>query len=150
MMDVEKVFKEALKECGITSPEAFTERYGVALDTVPLAVSLSLLLAPEHPRSRDRATWTPIQREHRIAGCLLALTAMRERLVRGLVILAERPTVANEECWFVLATRAVRIIGKLSYASTDAGVAFCESLLGRWYFDLEWPEPSDGVLQKEW
>jgi len=149
-MSHKAALKEALRTRGIPSPEAFAERYGVSLDRVPLAVSLALVMLPDHPRARDRAAWTPVQREHYIAGCLRALTTLRTRLARGQVILKAHPAVAVELRWLRLATRAVRIIGLLSRVSGDAGAAFCESALGRWYACLGWPEPSDSALSEAW
>lgn len=150
MSDVERLLTAALRERGITSPDVFTAMYGVALDSVPLATALALVRQPDSPRTPDRATWTPRQRERYVVGCIAALTSLRGRLTRGLAILDARPTVAAEVRWLTLATRAVRLIARLARADRAAEATFFASDLGRWYVDLEWPEPSHAARLLDW
>lgn len=151
MTDTTAVLQAALKAHGITSHAMFEERYGYALGS-PLTGDdvLYLLGLPDHPRSRKRATWTPCQSERYIAGCLLALDKLKERLEHGLIVLNNSYSLPAERRWFRLATRSTRLIGKLSAASGDAGAVFCESELGRWYAALGWPVPSMAARLEEW
>jgi len=121
---------------------------GIPLLPQPLSIAEGVTL--NHPRTRDRSTWTPVQRETYCDGCIVALTAIKVRLERGVLIHTEYPSVAAEVRWLRLATRAIGLIGKQAYASADAGTTFCASPLGKWYDDLEWLEPSDGALSEEW
>ncbi len=113
-----------------------TEAGGV-IPLLPQPLSIAEGVTLNHPRTRDRSTWTPVQRETYCDGCIVALTAIKVRLERGVLIHTEHPSVAAEVRWLRLATRAVGLIGKQAYASADAGTAFCESPLGRRYHDLE-------------
>lgn len=150
MTNEERALKAALKERGIGSPDAFAERYGAPLDSLTPGEALALLRLPDHPRSRDRATWTPLQRKNYGAGCLRALARLKEWLERGLLSLGSDYSLAVELQWFRLATRAVRIIARMERASDDAGAAFCGSPLGRWFADTDWPTPSPAARLEEW
>ena len=142
--------KEALRTRGIPSPEAFAQRYGVALDTLTVDKALRLLVLPDHPRERDRAMWAPIQRRTYTIGLVLALATLRRRLERGQIVLADHPGVATELHWLRLATRAVRLIARLARADRDVEAAFLDSELGRWYATLDWPEASEGARLMDW
>ncbi len=83
-------------------------------------------------------------------GCQRALAAIKERLLRGLLLLSEHYTLAAELLWFRLACRSCRIIARLSAASDDVGRAFCDSPIGEWYRDLQWPTPSLAARGVEW
>lgn len=123
----------ALQERGVTSPDDFQERCGVALGTLTAGEALDCL-------------W----REDYVARYGIALAKLRERLERGLIYLRKRYSLAAEVRWYRLATRSTLLIGRLSRASADAGNAFTESELGRWYAALEWPEPSEAALREDW
>jgi hypothetical protein len=125
--------RAALGEYGITGPEAFQWRYGIDPRTLTASAALTLL------HERDRYVY----------GCTRALETLRERLERGLVILAHQPSLATEERWFRLATRSIRLIAKMSLADRHAGDIFPESALGQWYDELQWPTPSPEMLARE-
>ncbi len=141
---------EACRARGIMDAAAFRQRFGIAPSDITYTEALALLTRPASPRTRDRAQWTPAQRERYVAGCIAALTVLRGRLERGLAILATRPTVQAEVRWFTLASRAVRLIAKIAAADREAEVAFLGSDLGRWYIALEWPEPSPAARLMDW
>ncbi len=140
----------ACRERGIAGPEEFQRRYGVPPDSIQVDEALDLVQRPDRARAHNRSTWTPHQRRNYVAGSLRALEAMKARLERGLAYLEARYSVTAEVHWFRLATRSTRLIGKLSRASTDAGQAFTESELGRWYAALKWPKPSEAALHEDW
>lgn len=140
MTETETLLRVALKERGIGSLAAFEQRYGAALERLSPGVALALIREPERPRSRDRGAWTPVQRSRYCDGCVLALTALRGRLERGLAIISEHLTAASVERWHRLGERAMRIIGKLARASPEDERAFCDSSLGQWYAATLWPD----------
>lgn len=142
--------KEALRTRGIPSPEAFAARYSVSLDTLTLDEAQRLLALPDHPRDRDRATWTPIQRRTYTSGLIAALGVLRSRLENGRAVLDGRYTLRAEVRWFRLATRAVRLIAKMARADRAAEAAFLGSDLGRWYATLDWPAPSAAAKAVDW
>ncbi len=139
-----------LDTLGIRTPEAFAQRYGVALDTLTVDEALRLLVLPDHPRDRDRATWTLIQRRTYTIGLIAALGVLRSRLENGRAVLDGRYTLRAEVRWFRLATRAVRLIAKMARADRAAEVAFLGSDLGRWYVTLDWPAPSTAAKAVDW
>jgi hypothetical protein len=105
---------------------------------------------PDHLLWPDRGAWTPVERARYCAGCILALERLRARLERGLAVLNGRYTLAGEILWLTLATRAMRLIGRMARASPDAEAAFLDSQLGRWYSALEWPVPSLAACRTDW
>lgn len=105
---------------------------------------------PDHPRSRDRSTWTPYQRQSYVSGLIVALTALRQRLERGRIVLDSGCPVAVEVHWFVLASRAMRLIAKIAQTDRNAELVFLGSELGRWYSTLDWPMPSAAARLLDW
>jgi len=122
----------------------------VAGDTLTPDEALALLVLPAHPRDRDRATWTPIQRRTYTIGLVLALGVLRNRLENGRALLDGRYTLAGEARWFRLATRAVRLNAKMARADRDAEAAFLDSELGQWYAALDWPVASEAARAMDW
>jgi hypothetical protein len=131
MTDPREALRIELNERGITSAAAFRTRYSVDARTLTPADALALL----HERARY------------VDGCTRALEALKSRLERGLVVLAEHPSPAAERRWFRLAERSIRLIAKMSLADRQAGADFLDSDLGRWHFELQWPSPSTAAQE---
>jgi len=122
----------ALRACGITSPDLFTERFGVALATLAPAQAVALI------RQHETA--------HHAPDYARALDHLRRRLTAGIAVRTTHPGEANTRRWLTLACRAVLLIARYARNDPAGEAAWCDTETGRWYAALDWPDAAPVLL----